>query len=186
MPILKEFTKIAEITSPIELVNELDMYFAAFDEIIDKYGIEKIKTIGDAYLAAGGLGKRGYNHAENMIRAALEIQEFMQDENKKRVERGQRIWEIRIGIHTGEIVAGVVGKNKFAYDIWGDTVNCANRLQGKCEAGKVNISGTTAALVSERFVLTHRGHIEVKHRGAFEMYYAEAFNDLVPVNTSQH
>lgn len=171
----KEFTKIAERASPIELVEDLDRYFAGFDEIIERHGIEKIKTIGDAYLCAGGLANEGPVHAINIINAALEIQQFMQSECERRKAEGKEVcWELRIGIHTGEIVAGVVGKNKFAYDIWGDTVNCANRLQGKCEPGKINISGATARLVEKHFELIHRGQIDVKHKGAFEMYYVEA------------
>src|SRR3974377_2156077 len=144
----KNFTTIAEKLSPEELVSELDLLFRKFDEIISKYNIEKIKTIGDAYMCASGLPTPNSNHAENIVKAAIEIQQFMTsprssiDDHPSPYGEGKGgRWLLRIGIHTGPVTAGVVGDKKFAYDIWGDTVNTASRMESSGEAGKINISG---------------------------------------------
>jgi class 3 adenylate cyclase/predicted negative regulator of RcsB-dependent stress response len=172
----KGFTKIAENLTPVELVSEIHECFKAFDNIIGKYGIEKIKTIGDAYMCAGGLPVANKTHADDVVNAALEIQQFMQQHLAERKNSGKEIFEIRIGIHTGPVVAGIVGIKKFAYDIWGDTVNIASRMESSGEAGKVNISGATYELVKEKFKCEHRGKVSAKNKGEIEMYYVEQKN----------
>ncbi len=170
----KGFTQISEKLSPQELVSEIDSCFKAFDNIITKYGIEKIKTIGDSYMCAGGLPVANNTHAEDVVRAALEIQQFMQQHLLERKNTGKEIFEIRIGVHTGSVVAGIVGVKKFAYDIWGDTVNIASRMESSGEAGKVNVSGTTYELVKNKFNCEYRGEIEAKGKGKVRMYFVKA------------
>ncbi len=172
----KGFTQISEKLSPQELVGEIDSCFKAFDNIISKHNIEKIKTIGDSYMCAGGLPVANKSHAEDLVRAALEIQHFMQKHLSERKKSGKEIFEIRIGIHTGPVVAGIVGVKKFAYDIWGDTVNTASRMESSGEAGKVNISESTYELVKDKFTCTHRGKISAKNKGEIDMYFVELPN----------
>lgn len=125
----KDFSLIAESLSPQELVAELNTYFMAFDQIIERHNMEKIKTIGDAYMCAGGIPVPNNTHPVDAVRAGLAIQEYMEAENEKKKQRGALPWQLRIGIHTGPVVAGVVGRKKFAYDIWGDAVNIASRME---------------------------------------------------------
>ena len=166
----KGFTKYAEELPPEKLVETVDMYFSEFDKIVEKYNIEKIKTIGDAYMCAGGLPEPSENHAEMMVKAAKEIAEFVK--KKKQVHRvNESRFDIRIGIHTGPIVAGIVGKNKFSYDIWGDTVNVASRMESSSEAGKINVSETTYELIKDKFSFESRGEVKVKNRGSIKMYF---------------
>ncbi|MFN8359519.1 MAG: adenylate/guanylate cyclase domain-containing protein [Candidatus Kapaibacterium sp.] len=164
------FTTMSEALTPQELVGELHTCFKAFDEICTKYSIEKIKTIGDAYLAVCGLPLADEKHAENVVKAALEIREFMANRSK---ELGAKTFEIRIGINSGSVVAGIVGVKKFAYDIWGDTVNTAARMEQNSEAGKINISETTYALVKDTFACEFRGEIDAKNKGKLAMYFVE-------------
>lgn len=167
----KAFTKYAEQLSPELLVERVDYYFSGFDQIMEKYGLEKIKTIGDAYMCAGGLPFPSHDHAHKMVGAALEMAKFVNDAKK---EHSTAPFELRIGINTGPVVAGVVGTKKFAYDIWGDTVNIAARMESSSEAGKINISENTYQLINEAFECAYRGEIEVKNRGMMKMYYVEA------------
>jgi len=169
----KGFTAIAEKLSPQELVEELNYCFVAFDTIIDKYNLEKIKTIGDAYMCAGGIPAVNSNNPTDVVGAALEIRDFMEQLKQERLAMGKEIWELRIGIHTGPVVAGVVGKNKFAYDIWGDAVNTASRMESSGIPGKVNISGTTYEYIQADFQCFHRGKIEAKNKGEIDMYIVE-------------
>ena len=169
----KNFTSIAEQLSPEELVEELDKSFKAFDFIISQYeDLEKIKTIGDAYMCASGLNDRKAL-PNNMIKAALEMQAFLEEQKQERIRLGKPYFEARIGIHTGAVVAGVVGVKKFAYDIWGDTVNTAARVEANSEPGKVNISETTYNLIKYAFQCTHRGKVEAKNKGLLDMYFVE-------------
>jgi len=169
----KDFTTISEKVSAELLVAEIHHCFSAFDHIIQKYKIEKIKTIGDAYLCASGLPVSNYSHAVDILNAAFEIREFMARRKTEKEALGQLPFEIRIGIHTGPVVAGIVGVKKYAYDIWGDTVNLAARMEQNSEAGKINISENTYELVKDRFVCTYRGKIEAKNKGMVNMYFAE-------------
>ena len=162
------FTKASERMPPQGLIDELDTCFKAFDEITTRYKIEKIKTIGDAYLAVGGLPSPDAAHAEHIVGAAIEIINFMQE---RAARLGNQTFEIRIGIHTGSVVAGIVGVKKFAYDIWGDTVNTAARMEQNSDAGKINISQTTYDLVKHKFSCEYRGELEAKGKGMMKMYY---------------
>lgn len=173
----KDFTRIAERISPEALVAELDGFFRLFDSIIEKNGLEKIKTIGDAYMCAGGLPARNETHALDTVTAAIEMQRALQAINTQKKASGLPIFEMRIGIHTGAVVAGVVGSHKFAYDIWGDTVNTAARMEQSGEAGKINLSETTYQLVKHRFQCTPRGKLTAKNKGEIEMYFVEAVGD---------
>jgi len=167
------FTSISEKLRPQELVAELDKAFSKFDEIIEKYNVEKIKTMGDAYMCAGGVPIRNKSNPFDVVLAGLEIQRFMASLNQHKIADGKHYWQVRIGIHTGELVAGVIGTKRFAYDIWGDTVNVANRLESSGEPGHVNISGTTYELIKDFFDCTYRGKIEAKNKGEIDMYYVK-------------
>ncbi len=169
----KNFTKIAEELSPEDLVFELDACFRLFDHIIEEYGLEKIKTIGDAYMCAGGIPEPTQTHALDTVRAAIEMQHGLQNLMEKNALEGKPVFEMRIGIHTGPVVAGVVGSRKFAYDIWGDTVNTAARLEHGSEAGKINISQTTWEAVREEIRCKFRGKLPAKNKGEIAMYFVE-------------
>lgn len=171
----KEFTIISEQLSARDLVAELNVCFKAFDEIITRYGIEKIKTIGDAYLAAGGLQLTQKTSPADVVKAALDMQTFIQKRKKERTAMGLPGFEMRCGIHTGPVVAGIVGVKKFQYDIWGDTVNIASRMESNGEVGKVNLSGYAYQLVKDNpaFSFAARGKVAVKNKGEIEMYYVD-------------
>jgi class 3 adenylate cyclase len=173
----KGFTAISEKVTPRQLVHDLHECFSAFDRIMEKHGIEKIKTIGDAYMAAGGLPTPNETHALDVVKAALEIRDFIAQGKALKQAQGLPYFEVRIGVHTGPVVAGIVGVKKFAYDIWGDTVNTASRMESSGEAGQVNISESTYALVREQagslFRFTPRGKVQAKGKGEMEMYFVE-------------
>ncbi len=164
------FTALAEDVNPEVLVNRLGVYFTAFDDIIEKYELEKIKTIGDSYMCAGGLPFPIEDHAIKMVKAAFEILQFVEDAKSGETE-DTLSFDMRIGINTGPVVAGVVGSKKFSYDIWGDTVNVASRMETNSETGKVNISEHTFKLVKDEFNCDYRGEIAVKNRGKMKMYF---------------
>ena len=200
----KDFTAVSERLSPQDLVRELDTCFSAFDRIIDRYGIEKIKVIGDSYMCAGGVPDPTKGSAREVILAALEMQVFMEQRRLEREAAGQPAFTMRIGIHTGPVVAGIVGVKKFQYDIWGDTVNIASRMESSGEVGQVNISEATYELVRDAepfsvvgspvsgfrsatdnrppttikaFAFTPRGKVQAKGKGGLEMYFVR----LMPV-----
>jgi len=170
---IKGFTNVAEKLTAQELVKEIDTYFSAFDNIILKYGLEKIKTIGDAYIAAGGLPEKNSATAQNVIEAAIAMQQEIGKLKHEREITGKPYFELRIGIHTGHVVAGVVGIKKFQYDIWGDTVNLAARMEQSGVPGKINISQQTYELVKDQFNCIHRGKVEAKNKGEIDMYFVE-------------
>lgn len=167
----KGFTFMSEQLSPERLVEEIDFCFSEFDRIIERHGIEKIKTIGDSYMAAGGVPSPIDNHAQKVVRAALDIQEFMSELAEKKKSQNEPYFEIRIGVNSGPLVAGIVGIKKFQYDIWGDTVNTASRMESAGETGKVNISESTYQLVKNEFKCEHRGKVEAKGKGEIDMYF---------------
>lgn len=176
----KGFTTIAKDMTPAELVAELNEFFVAFDDIIEKNGLEKIKTIGDAYMCAGGIPTPNSTHPVDIVRAGLQIQEFMNRHSRKRIEKGLQPWGLRVGIHTGPVTAGVVGRKKYAYDIWGSAVNIASRMESSGDVGRVNISAATYELVKGTFPCSHRGKISAKNVGEIDMYFVES-EELIAV-----
>ena len=169
----KGFTTIADKMPPDNLVKELDDCFIAFDGIIEKYNLEKIKTIGDSYMCAGGIPTPDESHVLKMVKAGLEIQKFVASYNERRQDNGLEPWLVRIGIHVGPVVAGVVGKKKYAYDIWGSTVNIASRMESNGEPGKVNISSATHDMIKDYYECSYRGKISAKNIGEIDMYFIE-------------
>ncbi len=172
----KGFTRMAENLSPEKLVESVDYYFSKFDEIMGRYRLEKIKTIGDSYMCVGGLHYHKEDHALKMVLAALEITEFVCD-CKKQNSKNKICFDMRIGINTGPVVAGVVGIKKFAYDIWGDAVNIASRMEFNSEPGKINVSENTYELIKDSFDFEYRGKIDVKNKGMMKMYYVNNTKD---------
>ncbi len=167
----KGFTRSCEHLSPEQIVDYLHHFFSKFDDIIVEHYIEKIKTIGDAYMCVGGVPLRNRSNPFDVVLAGLEIQHFMSNLDLYDPEKKLPRWQLRIGIHTGPLVAGVVGKIKFAYDVWGDTVNVAQRLESACEVGRVNISETTYEHIKDYFDCEYRGKIEIKNHAKIAMYY---------------
>ena len=168
---IQGFTRIAEEMNPEVLIDELDRFFFHFDSVAEKYRIEKIKTIGDAYMCAGGIPERNRTNPVEVVLAAIEMQKYMQTMREDPANSAAKFWDIRIGIHTGTVIAGVVGQKKLTYDIWGDTVNTASRMESSGEAGKINISGTTYEFVKEYFTCFYRGRMPVKYKGDLDMYF---------------
>ena len=166
----KGFTVFSERLSAEEMVKSIDYYFSKFDEIIGRYNLEKIKTIGDAYMCAGGLPTKNSTNAKDAVLAGLEILSFVKTVSLT-PPVGIQPLEVRIGINTGRTVAGIVGTKKFQYDIWGSTVNIASRMESACEIGKINISDNTYQLIKDDIACNYRGEIEVKNGLKLKMYY---------------
>lgn len=167
----KGFTKYAENLLPEELVESVDFYFSKFDAIMEAHGLEKIKTIGDAYMCVAGIHTHHQDHAHKMIEAALEIAAFVKE--AKTQNGSQARFDIRIGVNTGPVVAGIVGTKKFAYDIWGDAVNIASRMESNSEPGKINISENTYSIIKDTFDCDFRGKLKVKNRSDMNMYFVK-------------
>lgn len=165
------FSKMSKLLTPGELVLQLDTYFRVFDDIVEKHNVEKIKTIGDAYLAVAGIPEESFTHASDAVAAALDMQKSVAIINKQGIIR--QPFQLRIGVHSGPLITGVVGKKKFTYDIWGDTVNIAARMEQHGEPGQINISESTFNLVQHKYKCTPRGKISAKNVGELEMYFVE-------------
>ena len=178
------FTTIAERMRPDELVKELDGCFSQFDAIVDRHGIEKLKTIGDAYMCVGGIPGLNWTHPVDACIAGLEFQRFMGQMATIKQSMGVPYWELRVGIHTGPVTAGVIGTKKFAYDVWGDTVNVASRMESAGAPGEINISSSTYEVVREFFECESRGALEAKGKGAMEMYFVRAIKPALSVDAS--
>ena len=179
----KGFTTLADKMTPQELVQELNACFMSFDEIIERNQLEKIKTIGDSYMCAGGIPSPHPEHAYNIVKASLEMQQYISLRNQGRLALNLEPWDIRIGIHAGPIVAGVVGKKKYAYDIWGSTVNIASRMESNGAPGQVNVSESFYKLIKDRFECTHRGKIYAKNVGEIDMYFVNQQPVLTPAES---
>ncbi len=164
-----DFTAISRDLSPDELFAELNDLFTAFDDIVTHYGCERIKTIGDAYLAVAGLPEPNPAHAPAIVSAAMAMRGFLEHRNA----RSRRQWTCRIGVHSGTVTAGVIGRLKYIYDIFGDGVNTASRMEGHCDPMQINLSVETRDLLDESFAVASRGLIEVKGKGPLEMFYVE-------------
>lgn len=167
---IQGFTKIVEHINPETLIDELDRFFFFFDDVVEKYRIEKIKTIGDAYMCAGGIPSVNRTNPIEVVLAGLEMQKFMDDSKiKHRTELG--FWELRVGIHTGPVISGEIGRKNVAFDIWGDTVNIASRMESSGSAGKINITGVTYELIKDFFDCDYRGKMPIKYKGETDMYF---------------
>ncbi|MEL7424013.1 MAG: adenylate/guanylate cyclase domain-containing protein [Bacteroidota bacterium] len=171
-----DFSSIAQALPSDRLIKDLDECFQLFDHLAGEYGVEKIKTIGDAYMCIGGVPTPDTTAVRNMIGFALELQSKLAEWNAGRVKDGLPLFQARIGIHTGPVVAGVVGVKKFSYDVWGDTVNVAARMESQSAAGKVNVSAATYKLVQNDFTFTARGAVDLKNMAPMDMYFVEGAN----------
>lgn len=170
---IKGFTRMANDSSPNQLVSELNEYFSLFDSVVGKYGIEKIKTIGDAYMAAGGIPDPGRTTTSEVVQAAIEIRDQTRRLNEERASSGKRGFELRLGIHSGPVVAGMIGTKKYSYDVWGDTVNTASRIESIAAPMKVTISKPTYSLIKHDFSCVSKGSLELKGKGQMEVFEAE-------------
>jgi class 3 adenylate cyclase len=168
------FTRHTELLPPEALVAELNECFSEFDRIATRHSVEKLKTIGDGYMAVAGIKGQCQQHARNAVRAGLEILDFIAQRRAAQLTVGGPAWKIRLGIHSGPVVAGVVGLNKFAYDVWGETVNLAARLEEMSEPGRLTISARTRELIGKAFHCIPRGSLELRHHARIEAFFVEA------------
>lgn len=169
----KNFTQLAEQLTPQELVDELDYCFSYFDEVIETHNLEKLKTIGDSYMCVGGIPNPNQTHAIDAVLAAMQIRSFMEWRKLEKTQKNQPYWDIRIGIHSGPLLAGVIGRKKFAYDVWGDTVNTASRMESSGVPSGINISEATFKLIQNFFDCQYRGKVTAKNKGEIDMYLVE-------------
>ena len=165
------FTRIVETMEPASVIDQLDQHFTRFDDIMAKHRLEKLKTIGDAYLAVGGVPEHNRSHPIDAALCALQILDHLTKLNRQREKLHLPAWLARIGINTGPVIAGVVGKHKFTYDIWGNTVNVAERVEAAGAPGRITISEATWQHIKGRFETEPRGAVEVKHKGLVNMYF---------------
>jgi class 3 adenylate cyclase/tetratricopeptide (TPR) repeat protein len=170
----KNFTQTAELLSAEELVALINFCYGEFDKIVSRHNVEKIKTIGDSYMCAGGLPVANETHAEDAVGAAIDMLAFIKKYNEERRHNNLPFFDIRIGLHTGPVVAGIVGTKKFAYDIWGDAVNIASRMESSGEPGRINISESTFERVKNKFSCEYRGKVKAKNKGEIDMYFVNA------------
>ncbi len=177
---VKGFSALASRVTPQELIKELDATFSKMDEISMQYGLERIKTIGDCYMAVAGIPQPNSSNSVDITLAALGIQKWMNDE---RIARGGNFWQVRLGTHTGELVAGVIGKTKFAYDVWGNAVNLASRMESGGEVGKVNTTEFTKNLTNDFFNFTFRGELEAKNMGKVNAYFVDRIKPELSADT---
>ncbi|MCD6366432.1 MAG: HD domain-containing protein, partial [Bacteroidales bacterium] len=176
---IKGFTKIAENTPPEELLDELDNLFLKFDNSVEEMSIERIKTIGDAYMCAGGIPMKNRTNPIDVISSGMKMLDYLQEIN----DLSKTKWQIRIGVHTGPVIAGVIGTRKISYDIWGDTVNVASRMESMGKAGEINISESTYELVQKYFECIPRGMIPVKYKGNISMYFVKGLKQKYAADT---
>ena len=181
---IQGFTRIVEHMNPEILIDELDKFFFHFDIVVEKYGIEKIKTIGDAYMCAGGLPQKNNTNPVEVVMAAIEMQQYMKSAKHKITdnESGMDFWELRIGIHTGPVISGVIGQKKLSFDIWGDTVNIASRMESSGVAGEINMTGVTYHLTKEFFIHEYRGKMPIKYKGETDMYFVKGIKPELSVD----
>ncbi|MEA3494738.1 MAG: adenylate/guanylate cyclase domain-containing response regulator [Bacteroidota bacterium] len=163
------FTEMSAKLKPQELISELNIIFTAFDDIMEAYNCERIKTIGDAYMAVSGMPEKDKNHAENIINASIEIIKFVEERNIQKDSK----WEIRIGINSGNIVGGIVGVKKYIYDVFGDTINVASRMESNSTPMRINISDATYKLVQDKYVFSSREAMEIKGKGKMKMHFVD-------------
>lgn len=172
---IQGFTKISEQLDSEHLIDELDRFFLTFDNVVEKYNIEKIKTIGDAYMCAGGIPQKNRTNPVEVVLAAMEMQYYMKVLKHQKDQGADKIWDLRIGIDTGPVVAAVLGRSRISFDIWGSTVNTASRMEASSEPGKINITENTYMLIKDFFICTYRGKMPVKYKGEIDMYFVEGF-----------
>lgn len=180
----KDFTKLAEQLTPEELVDELDYCFSYFDTVVEAHNLEKLKTIGDSYMGVAGIPNSTSTHAIDAVLTALQIRAFMEWRRYEKTLKKQPYWEIRIGIHSGSLLAGVIGKKKFTYDVWGDAVNIASRLESSSLPGCINISQSTFELVQDFFDCEYRGKIAAKNKGCIDMYFVNGIKPHLALDSS--
>jgi class 3 adenylate cyclase len=178
----KDFTKLAEQLTPEELVDELDYCFSYFDMVAESHNLEKMKTIGDSYMCVAGIPTPTTTHAIDAVLAALQIKAFMNWRRYEKMYRKQPYWEIRLGIHSGPLLAGTIGKKKFTYDVWGDTVNTASRLESASLPNFINISHSTFELIKDFFDCQHRGKISAKNKGYIDMYFVKGIKNRLALD----